>query len=63
MDASKFFADNISRISPQSDPVAWNTQQGLYALAKQIEEMQQQQANQDRLLRNIATFLERSRPR
>ncbi|MEN2673398.1 hypothetical protein [Herbaspirillum huttiense] len=41
MSATKFFKDNIARIA-QNDPIQWNTQRGLLAMAEMLEQQAKQ---------------------
>lgn len=59
MSAQKFFKDNEHRLDPRADPLAWNQNQGLLALAKQQDAIQQTQQAQSQELRAIRQLLER----
>lgn len=63
MNTAKFFEDNIARINPQADPLAWNLNCGLLQLAKQLQEVQGQLAAQQRCIRQIEELLRRLPPR
>lgn len=39
--AQKFFNDNLSRLDARADPVAWNMNCGLLALAETVAALQQ----------------------
>ncbi|WP_039052175.1 hypothetical protein [Bordetella avium] len=52
---TKFFEDNIKRLgSANRDPLAWNLNYGLLALAKQIDEIEQRQRATERALQDLA---------
>lgn len=52
---TKFFEDNIKRLgSADRDPLAWNLNCGLFALAKQMDEIEQRQRATERALQDLA---------
>lgn len=51
----RFFADNIAIIGDsRSDPIAWNMNQGLHALAAHSEQLLQLLAHQQHQIRALA---------
>lgn len=38
-DPKKFFLNNLQRVSPKTDPVTYNTNAGLAALAEMLEDL------------------------
>lgn len=64
MNAKKFFRDNIQRIAhPEADPLGWNLNQGLLALAEQIEQLQLQLQRQENEIRALKADVRRTQPR
>lgn len=56
--AKKFFDDNISRTSAQADPLGWNLNLGLAALAEQMDAIQRSQAVLEQRLQRIEHWLQ-----
>lgn len=51
--AEKFFEDNISRLDPQTDPIGYNLNQGLRALAQDLQQLEREQQETQRLLQRV----------
>lgn len=59
MSAAKFFNDNLLRLDPKADPLSWNLNAGLQALAKQLDEIQTEQNRQKRELSGLDMLVRR----
>lgn len=54
---TKFFEDNINYLDSQKDPVQWNLNQGLLALAKQIQRIENDQNSVAREVKSLDHFV------
>ena len=62
-EVTKFFEDNINRLQDAGrDPMAWNLNCGLLALAKQMNRIESQQADLERQLAQLAQQIRYPRP-
>jgi len=57
MTSRKFFEDNITRISPSSDPVMHNLNCGLLELSKEIQRLSTRQEQVQHDLRQLANHV------
>lgn len=63
MSATKFFTDNLTRLSPQVDPLSYNLNQGLLAMAKQLVLIERALASQKNELASLESLVRRLPPR
>ncbi|MFJ0380964.1 hypothetical protein RAK11_06975 [Bordetella bronchiseptica] len=54
---TKFFEDNIKRLSAHANPLEWNLNHGLLALAKQMTAIQREQSDIEQRLQRIEQLL------
>lgn len=50
MSATKYFKDNLARLNATANPIEWNQNQGLLAMAKQLDQAESQR---EELLRHL----------
>jgi len=56
-EATTYFEQNIAKVSPASDPIAWNLNLGLKMLAQQVQEIQSAQIEIAKQVQRIQEML------
>jgi len=60
--AKQCFENNIKRLTSHQNPIEYNTQNGLLALAQQLARIEQRQAVQSQQLEQLARLIQQIQP-